>query len=306
MTSRLRRAPAVLTALPRACSLVARHGRPTAVLYFGAAAGDDLLATAVLRQWHRIHGTRAWYLTRHAELFDGNPDVAALGPYTPALAGALQLLGASRHRLLYHQYDAAADRSLAPPGIHIINLMCASAELPPISDPRPVLHLRPEEVVRATRTRIVVHSSVRGASMPIVTKEWFTDRMQAVVDALAKGAEVVQLGSASDPPLAGARDLRGRTTLREAAGVIAGADLFVGMVGFLMHVAAAVRTPAVVVYGGREHPSQSGYPENANLFTELPCSPCWLWRHCPYDRECMRRIDAMHVVEAAHRVLRGR
>jgi ADP-heptose:LPS heptosyltransferase len=151
--------------------------------------------------------------------------------------------------------------------------------------------------------RIAVQSSVRSARMPIANKEWFPDRMQAVVRALAADAEIVQLGAAADPPLDGATDLRGRTTAREAAAVIAGSRVFVGMVGFLMHVAAAVGTPSVVVFGGREHPSQSGYPWNRNLFTELSCSPCWLWNHCPYDRECMRRVEAADVVAHARRLL---
>jgi ADP-heptose:LPS heptosyltransferase len=114
---------------------------------------------------------------------------------------------------------------------------------------------------------------------------------------------MVQLGAASDPPLANVRDLRGRTTIREAAAVLAGSRLFIGMVGFLMHLARAVGTRSVIVYGGREHPSQSGYRVNTNLFTELPCSPCWYWNRCPYDRECMRRITAADVIAAGRAAL---
>lgn len=292
-----------LPLLPRAASLIARHGRPEAVLYFGESPGDDLLATAVLRQWRQVRGTRVWYLTRHPDLFSGNPDVALTQDYSPPLAGALSALGVRRIRLQYHHYDPAQDRSIASAD-HIVNLMCRSAGLPPLDDPSPVLHLTDEERARARRPRayIAVQSSVLSATMPIRNKDWFPDRMQDVVRRL-RGHDVVQLGTASDPPLEGAVDLRGRTTLREAAAVLAGARAFVGMVGFLMHAARAVGTPSVIVYGGREHPTQSGYPSNRNLYTELPCSPCWLWNTCPYDRECLQRIGADDVALAVEELL---
>jgi ADP-heptose:LPS heptosyltransferase len=242
-------------------------------------------------------------LTRHPSLFAGNPDVGLVLEYSPELAGAVSLFGIPRRRLTYHQYDPATDRSLAPQGIHIINLMCHAAGLPPVENPAPTLVLASDEVVRTNRPRIAVQSSVLGATMPIRTKEWAVDRMQAVVEALRGDAEIVQLGTPADPPLANVVDLRGRTSIREAAGVLAGAALFIGLVGFLMHLARAVGTRSVIVFGGREHPSQSGYPINRNLFTELPCSPCWLWNRCPYDLECMKRISPENVVRAAREIL---
>jgi hypothetical protein len=300
---RIRQLARATRLLPRAADLLRRHGRPSAILYFGESPGDDLLATAVLRQWHRVRGSRAAYLTSHPALFSGNPDVAFTAPYDPELAGALQLLGIPRRRLIYHRYDPDTDRSIAPRAEHIINLMCRAAGLPPAANPRPILRLEPREIVRAPRTRIVLQSSVLSARMPIKNKDWFPDRMQAVADALRRDAEIVQLGTPGDPALSGVLDMRGRTTLREAAGIVAGAQLFIGMVGLLMHVAAAVGTRSTVIFGGREHPDQSGYPENVNLFTELPCSPCWLWNTCPYDRECMRRITADDVIAAAKQML---
>ena len=291
-----------LSRLPKALGLARAHGRPAAVLYFGESPGDDLLATAVLRQWRETYGTRAAYLTRYPELFEGHPDVAFTAPFDPMLAGAFQALGVPRHRLWYHDYDPGTDRSVAPPGVPIINLMCRAAGLPPMASPSPVLHLAPEEIRCAPHGRIVVQSSALSARMPIGNKEWFPDRMQEVVNGLRGTVEIVQLGAPDDPALDGIVDLRGGT-LREAAGVMAGARLFIGMVGFLMHVAAAVGTRSLVIFGGREHPDQSGYAQNRNLFTELDCSPCWLWNRCPYERECMRRITAAQVIDEARRLL---
>jgi hypothetical protein len=303
--ARLRQLARAAQLVPRAADLVRRRGRPPAVLYFGEAPGDDLMATAVLAQWRTVRGTRPWYLTRHPGLFDHNPDVGLVLEYEPDLAGALSMLGVPRVRLRYHTYDAAADRTVGTPGVHLINLMCESAELPRLVDPAPVFFFADgERPTRASAPRIVVHSSVMAARFPNLNKEWLPGRMQQVVDALALDAEIVQIGSAGDPPLAGATDLRGRTNVRESAGVLAGAWGFVGLIGFPMHLARAVGTPAVIVFGGREHPSEDGYPGNRNLFTDMHCSPCWYVNHCPYDRECMRRITADDVITAARELIR--
>jgi len=302
--ARLRQLARAARLLPRAADLTRRHGRPPAVIYFGEAPGDDLLATAVLAQWHTTHGTRPWYLTRHPTLFARSPDVALVLDYDPELAGALSLLGVRRIRLRYRTYDAATDRMIGPKGVHIIDVMCASAGLPPPANPAPLFYFADgERPPRAGAPRLVVQSSGMSARFPHLTKEWFPERMQDAIDALRHDAEIVQIGSAADPPLEGARDLRGRTTIREAASLLASAWGFVGLIGFPMHLARAVGTPSVIVYGGREHPSESGYPGNVNLFTEMHCSPCWLVNRCPYDRECLRRLTADQVVAAARGLL---
>jgi glycosyl transferase family 9 (putative heptosyltransferase) len=303
--ARLRQLARAARRLPRAASLIRRHGRPPAVLYFGEAPGDDLMATAVIAQWRKVRGSRPWYLTSHPGLFQHNPDVALVLEYDPELAGAIATLGVPRIRLRYHVYDSAADKTVGAPGVHLINLMCESAGLPRMVDPAPVFYFADgERPARAPSPRIAVQSSVLAARFPNLNKEWFPDRMQRVVDALRPDAEIVQIGSATDPPLGGVTDLRGRTSVRESAVVLAGAWLFIGLIGFPMHLARAVGTPSVIVFGGREHPTEDGYPGNANLFTELHCSPCWLVNHCPYDRECMRRIEAADVIAAARRLFK--
>ena len=61
-------------------------------------------------------------------------------------------------------------------------------------------------------------------------------RLQGEVD-------FIQLGSATDPALQHVNDLRGATSIREAAAILNHARLYVGTVGFLMHLARAVECP---------------------------------------------------------------
>lgn len=314
LRGRLARAPvyarlaaAAARRLPAAARLLAGAPRPAALVWFGAAAGDDLLLTPVLRALYESGRRPLWVMSRHPELFAGNPFVARVVPYDDALAAALGMLGVRRLRLRYHEYDAAQDRSLAPPE-HLIALMARRAGVEGRVRLEPELYLTPEESARGriAPRQVAIHSTGRGAAMPIANKEWFPERFQEVVDLLGDEFAFVQLGAPSDPPLRGAVDLRGKTTLREAAAVIQQSVAFVGLVGFLMHLARAVGTPSVIVYGGREHPSQSGYPENRNLYTPMPCGPCWLWNRCDYGRACMDQIGVGEVAAALLEVARGR
>jgi ADP-heptose:LPS heptosyltransferase len=81
-----------------------------------------------------------------------------------------------------------------------------------------------------------------------------------------------------------------------------------GVVSFLMHAANGVDVPAVIVYGGRETPANSGYRENINLYVKMECSPCWLHDshgdRCTHDLECMRRITVEHVLAGCRELLR--
>ncbi len=76
-------------------------------------------------------------------------------------------------------------------------------------------------------------------------------------------------------------DLVGRTTIRQAAAVLAGCKLFLGNDGGLMHLAAAVGTPVVAVFGPSNHrawgPWRPDRPELARVvrtWLTLPCQPC--------------------------------
>ena len=296
----LRAGAGAAAAMPRALAEIARVGRPAALVYFGQAPGDDLLCTPVLDALAATGTRPVWMMSNHPDVFRHNPSVAHVVPYDDALAYALVMLGVRRIRLRYHDYLAADDRSIAP-AEHIIRLMARQAGIEPSAvalAPRIYLDDAERSWGRFGERQIAIQSSTRSAAMPIANKEWFPDRFQQVVDALRGEFTIAQLGSVNEPALAGALDLRGKTTIREAAAVLFHSSVFIGLVGFLMHLAKAAGTRSVIVYGGREHPSQSGYADNVNLYTDLPCAPCWYWNHSPYNRECMHRIQATDVIGA--------
>jgi hypothetical protein len=104
----------------------------------------------------------------------------------------------------------------------------------------------------------------------------------------------------SDLQLRGALDVRGNT-VRETAAILAASRLFLGLATGLMHLARAVECRSVIVYGGREHPSQSGYSANENLYWNGPCAPCWQRNDCNFDRVYMSEIQPEQVIAAVQR-----
>lgn len=288
--------------------------RPQLLLYFGFALGDDLLSTAVLRALRERGQDRAMVLSDHPELFAGNGDPAYVRPLWQRYSRDestvnicrrfARLWGGEFVRLAYAPL-AGFDRSTPPPR-HIIAEMCARARITGSVALRPYLTLSETEKAAAAWVagQILIQSSGMEARHPIANKQWYPERFQAVVAALKGEAKFVQIGGRSDPPLEYAEDMRGQTGIRAAAALLHHARLYVGPVGFLMHLARAVDCPSVIVYGGREAPWQSGYSCNINLYTATPCAPCWRWNTCDFDRQCMRQITADDVIAAIREMLR--
>jgi ADP-heptose:LPS heptosyltransferase len=70
-----------------------------------------------------------------------------------------------------------------------------------------------------------------------------------------------------------------------------------------MHLARAVDCPSVIVYGGREPPSLTGYSCNQNVTRTPVCSPCWQRNRCDFDRVCLEDIAAEDVIAAIEHAL---
>jgi lipopolysaccharide heptosyltransferase I len=145
------------------------------------------------------------------------------------------------------------------------------------------------------------------------TKQWPPERFAAVVDRMraAVGARAVLVGSPeategaaaivrrmAEPPI----DLTGRTALKELAAVLAEARVMLTNDSGPMHVAAAVGTPVVAVFGPTSPALTGPYgPGHRVLAGRAPCSPCFR-RECLYDRSnaamlCLTNITPEDVAE---------
>jgi hypothetical protein len=286
---------------PSALTLLSRHGRPDMFLTaVGAGIGDDLLCTAVFRELRRRGRDRFWVTTRYPQLYEGNADIPVVVPAIARYDLLLQQLGVQVVYPWYTSYHPAFDRDDPMPQQHLISIMCQKAGITGDVTLRPYLTLTPDEARRGrlVRRQVAIQSAGLDALHAMRNKNWVPERYQQVVSALRDRYDFVQVGSSNDPPLEGALDLRGRTTIRETAAILGASQLFVGQVGFLMHLARAVDCRSVIVYGGRETPAQSGYPCNVNLYSPVACSPCWRLNTCPFERICLQMIEVDDVVQS--------
>jgi heptosyltransferase-2 len=139
-------------------------------------------------------------------------------------------------------------------------------------------------------------------------KRWFADRFADVASrAASAGAAPVLVGSAADRDVAAdlARaasaplvDLTGRTSLPLLAGILATARVVLSNDSGPMHLAAAVGTPVVALFGST-NPSWTA-PLGAGheiLRYPMPCAPCYR-RTCPIGRLCFDGIAPARVWDA--------
>lgn len=120
---------------------------------------------------------------------------------------------------------------------------------------------------------------------------------QELVDALPE-VPFMQLG-----PHQTLRGVRFAPTLsfRDAWAVLSHSLAYVGPEGGLHHAAAAVKLPAVVIFGGFISPVQTGYALHTNLFTGG--EPCGLRVPCRHCDDAMARIPVEWVAEELRKIL---
>jgi ADP-heptose:LPS heptosyltransferase len=170
------------------------------------------------------------------------------------------------------------------------------------------VHLSEEELTRARQrldptVKPVLTFNTRSKE-PV--KNWPLASWSALLDRLRHDFDLVQLGDATEPEIAGVRRFAGQASLRESMALLACARLHVGPDSFLMHAANGLDVPAVILFGGSRTPANCGYLENLNLYVPMPCGPCWIHAKrgevCAYDIECMKRISVEAVEQAARQL----
>jgi hypothetical protein len=266
--------------------------KPEKLYYTNGGIGDELMLTAITRT-ARQAGRPLHVLASYPELWRSNADPASIE------TGLEAWLYARRRNWIGTDIVHLAYRTGAPG--HIAQQMAARADVILPEGWRPVLTF--DRAATRDPRLIVVQNSCSGARYAATTKEWPQSQWQELSRRLARDFRLVQIGTQSDPRLEFAEDLRGRTSLPAAAALLSGAALFLGLESGLQHIAAAASTPAVIIYGGRSRPQETGYAFNQNITRSPPCAGCGLNTGCPHAMICMDiPVDE---VEASVRQLLG-
>ncbi len=120
-------------------------------------------------------------------------------------------------------------------------------------------------------------------------------------------AAIVLIGSADDGEVAAevatksgvnTIDLSGKTTIAEAVALLAELDVLVANDMGLAHIAPAVGTQTVVIFGPTDPTTTRPYSDNADILSyNVECSPCML-RDCPIDHRCMTNVTVANVFDS--------
>lgn len=116
-----------------------------------------------------------------------------------------------------------------------------------------------------------------GGKKDYTAKIWDPACWDTVVGDLSKRVTVVQVGGGSHihPPIPGTVNLVGKTSFRELIRLIYHSEGVLCIVTCLMHIAAALNKPCVVVAGGREPYWWEAYTEESRLASMRYGNPNW-------------------------------
>lgn len=144
-------------------------------------------------------------------------------------------------------------------------------------------------------------------------KRWFPERFAKVSDELAQKYEIAIFGSSHEREIAASitklmrfkpLNFAGKTSLRQLAALISRCVLFITNDTGAMHIAAAVGTPIVAIFGSTD--SQRTAPwGNGHIIVQkkIRCSPC-MKKKCPKRyHKCMKEVETQKVLKAIEQQL---
>jgi lipopolysaccharide heptosyltransferase II len=209
------------------------------------------------------------------------------------------------------------------------NLLAMAAALPP--PPQRLFFFPTAEAERAVAALIAEHCSSAGPllvlhpgggqnpGMTLPRKRWLPERWAIVADQLIHeyGAQVLLVGGPGDQEVVAAV----RQSMRESASVLLRrwdwnelgvllrqSDLFLGHDTGMMHLATAVGTPTIAVFGPSDPQIYGPYGKpSAYVWRPTYESPCFYEGvavpDCPCAMQCMRNVEAADVLSAARQLL---
>jgi len=148
------------------------------------------------------------------------------------------------------------------------------------------------------------------------TKQWAAENFARIVEELASQGLVTvalaahnqtnvieEVAEATSAPVVAFTDL----SLPEVTALASRARLFVGNDSGIAHIAAAVKTPAVVIFGSSNTAHWRPWSSAASevVLEEMDCQPCHGYFCEKFPRpECILRVPVQRVTAAIERVLR--
>lgn len=272
-----------------------------------------------------VRRAREWRNRRYDLVINFEPDIRS--NFLAWLVGARRRVGYRTGGGGALLTDAASYDTAAHVATNAGRLVDRAAGFPGESS-APSLEARPLRLPAQAVAR--AHAALAGAARPVIgvhasggreSKQWHPDRFARVARRLAetRGATIVLTGASPDRALvdavkrgigdAAVVDTCGALDLIDLAALLAELDLLVTSDTGPMHLAAAVGTPVVALFGPSD-PRRYGplAREQRVVRVDLWCSPCGQVRLPPercrgHVPDCMDGITIDSVVQAANELL---
>jgi ADP-heptose:LPS heptosyltransferase len=267
----------------------------TIYLSIGHGFGDNLMATAVIAGIKKEYpDIKIFVLTkRRWEIFENNPNVDVCFDARKVMKKNPELYKKAIGLCEYSYPDLRNAKTVK----HLIDIMHDAVGINVQNRTyKPEIYLTQKELnyhrwwlQRLPRPMVAVAPSGK-ITTKILNKFYEFEKWQKLA-ALLRNANitVIQVGDKREGPLLkGARNYR-NLGYRKTASVLKRCDAVITHIGGIMHLATAVGTPCITIYGGTEDPLVSGYPCNVNITADIHCAPCWLENPCekPICRDMM-------------------
>ena len=192
----------------------------------------------------------------------------------------------------------------------------------PVSD-RPPTQLAVTDEAATTIAQRLVNAGFNQTPFAVIhpaaafaTKQWAAGNFARIADELARhDLPVVVITTQNEAGIveaikhSAAAKILAMTNLSlpEITALLSRARLFVGNDSGIAHMAAAVETPVVVIFGSSNRAHWSPWAQNAAevVYEELECQPCHGYFCEKFDEpECIKRVPVERVTAAIERVLR--
>ncbi len=207
--------------------------------------------------------------------------------------------------------------------VHMADAMLDTMPLPPGTPRRRRLMVAVDPASEEAAGRLLAEYGIApgspllainvGATRP--QKRWFAESFAETLDGL-QDIPVVLVGAGAEDTQMAADILRrtqsspinlvGKTKVNALAAVLRRCDLLISGDSGPMHLATAVGTPCVALFGSTD-PNVTGPFDDASeaIYKNLSCSPCGNHPTCNGRYDCLREITPEEVVLATRRLLRA-
>ena len=238
---------------------------------------------------------------------------SAIVPWAANVPHRVGDLGEFRYGLLTRRFSTNKNKSI-PNACNYLRYLGIDADIAMLKR-----EYIPQLSVDIANQQKILHQQQIIADVPLVacmvgaeygpSKQWPVEHFAKLIDMLREqNMQVCMLGSAKDLQQSEkiqtlcshtVINLCGKTSLIDVIDLLAACRVAVTNDSGLMHIAAAVDTPVVAMYGATTPSYTPPLHQRAKVFyLDLECSPCWQ-RTCQYDHyRCLKDILPQNVFAA--------